>query len=153
MAKGLHPASAFALGALPPASRAFPVNNGDIGVVQAIDRELKILAVSFDGRRVEYPFRELSSLSLAYCTTVHKSQGSEYPVVVVVVDMMCSALLNRKLLYTAVTRAKSRVVLVGQARAVHIAVSEARAHVRHTQLGARLRALNAESKAPQPASA
>ena len=114
------------------------INNGDLGLIEAIDHKLRLLRIRFDRQLVEYPFSELSTLALAYCCTVHKSQGSEYPVVVVAVDRGHTVLLDRKLLYTAITRATDRVVLVGQRRAVHVAVSEARANVRQTGLAQRI---------------
>ena len=115
------------------------INNGDLGLSETIDHKAKLLRIRFDRQIVEYPFAELSRLALAYCCTMHKSQGSEYPVVVVAVDRGHTVLLDRKLLYTAITRATDRVVLVGQRRAVHVAVSEARANVRQTGLVDRIR--------------
>lgn len=115
-------------------NRDLMVFNGDVGIIQHIDQVAKCLLIKFDQALVSYPFTETGSLALAYCTTVHKSQGSESPVVVVVVDRSQNVMLNRKLLYTAVTRAKNKVVLVGQVQAIHIAVSEARALERHTGL-------------------
>ena len=117
---------------------ALGINNGDLGLVEAIDHKPRRLRIRFDRQLVEYPFPELSTLALAYCCTVHKSQGSEYPVVVVAVDRGHTVLLDRKLLCTAITRATDRVVLVGQRRAVHVAVSEARANVRQTGLVERI---------------
>lgn len=114
------------------------INNGDLGVIESIDQQAKRLRIRFDRQLVEYPFAELSTLALAYCCTVHKCQGSEYPVVVVAVDRAHTVLLDRKLLYTAITRATDRVILVGQHRAVHIAVSESRANVRQTGLVGRI---------------
>ena len=108
-------------------NRDLQVFNGDIGVIRAIDEANKILHIVFDGTPVEYPFNELWSLGLAYATTVHKGQGSEYKFVVMAVDMSNTVLLDRKLLYTAITRARSRIILIGQRRAVHIAVSASRA--------------------------
>lgn len=119
-------------------SRALGVFNGDMGIIESIDADEKTMTVLFDVGPIEYPFSELSSLGLAYCSSVHKAQGSEAPVVVISVDTSNSVLLSRQLLYTAITRAKQRVVLVGQPRAVHIAVSEARTHARATMLKERL---------------
>ena len=115
------------------------INNGDLGVIEAIDHKARTMRIRFDRQLVEYPFAEVSTLALAYCCTVHKCQGSEYPVVVVAVDRAHTVLLDRKLLYTAITRATDRVILVGQRRAVHVAVSESRANVRQTGLVERLR--------------
>ena len=116
------------------------INNGDLGLIEGIDHKAKLLRIRFDRQRVDYPFGGLSTLAMAYCCTVHKSQGSEYPVVAMAVDRGHTVLLDRKLLYTAITRATDRVVLVGQRRAVHIAVSEARANVRQTGLVERVKA-------------
>ena len=90
------------------------VFNGDIGTVESIDNYRKIITVIYDGRRVEYEFSEIGELELAYAVTVHKSQGSEFPVVIMPLYPMPPQLLNRNLLYTALTRAKELVVLVGR---------------------------------------
>lgn len=115
-------------------NRDLMVFNGDVGIIKQIDSVGKSLVIQFDQAEVLYPFSDTGSLALAYCTTVHKSQGSESPVVVIAVDRSQNVMLNRKLLYTAVTRAKKKVILVGQMQAIHIAVSEARALDRHTGL-------------------
>jgi exodeoxyribonuclease V alpha subunit len=119
-------------------NRDLMVFNGDLGIVRAINNDAKHMVIRFDSGDVDYPFAELSALGLAYCSSVHKAQGSECDVVVVAIDMSNAVLLSRKLLYTAITRAKKRVILVGQERAIHIAVSEARAHTRSTMLRDRL---------------
>ena len=118
--------------------RDLGVSNGDIGYVESIDESTKEMRILFDIGRVKFPFSELSAIGLAYVSSVHKAQGSEARVVVITVDNSNSVLLSRKLLYTAITRAKERVILVGQKRAVHIAVSEARAHARTTLLAERI---------------
>ena len=89
------------------------VFNGDVGFVQAVDLEDRNLSVNFDGRTVEYDITELDELVLAYATTVHKSQGSEYPVVVMPVVTSHYVMLQRNLIYTGVTRAKRGMVMVG----------------------------------------
>lgn len=119
--------------------RDLGVFNGDVGTVLAIDRVANLLAVDFEGRVVQYPSGSLSSLDLAYAITIHRSQGSEYPAVVVAADMSNSVLLDRQILYTGLSRAKQQVVLIGQPRAVHVSVSEARANLRRTHLKQRLR--------------
>jgi exodeoxyribonuclease V alpha subunit len=96
--------------------------NGDIGFISAIDHEEGELAVDIDGRSVIYPFGELDEIVLAYATTIHKSQGSEYAAVVIPIVTQHYAMLQRNLLYTALTRGKRLVVLVGQPKAVAIAV-------------------------------
>ena len=98
------------------------VFNGDLGVITALDPEEGELTVTFDGRPVVYGFGELDELVLAYATTIHKSQGSEYPAVVIPLTTQHYAMLARNLLYTGVTRGKRLVVLVGQRRALAIAV-------------------------------
>jgi exodeoxyribonuclease V alpha subunit len=98
------------------------VYNGDLGVVTAIDPERQELVVTFDDRPVTYDFGELDRLVLAYATTIHKAQGSEYPAVVVPITTQHYPMLRRNLVYTAVTRGKRLVVIVGQTRALAIAV-------------------------------
>ena len=98
------------------------VFNGDLGVITSLDTEEGELVVTFDGREVSYGFGELDELVLAYATTIHKAQGSEYPAVVIPLSTQHYAMLARNLLYTGVTRGKRLVVLVGQRRALAIAV-------------------------------
>ena len=98
------------------------VYNGDIGYIDDVDPDDGELTVSFDGRAVVYGFGELDKLVLAYAATIHKSQGSEYPAVVIPVMTQHYTMLQRNLLYTGVTRGKRLVVLVGQKKAVAIAV-------------------------------
>ena len=98
------------------------VYNGDIGYIDDIDPEEGELTASFDGRAVTYGFGELDTLVPAYAATIHKSQGSEYPAVVIPVMMQHYTMLQRNLIYTGVTRGKKLVVLVGQKKAVAIAV-------------------------------
>jgi exodeoxyribonuclease V alpha subunit len=110
------------------------VYNGDLGIVSRIDAEAGELAVHFDGREVVYIFGELDELVLAYATTIHKSQGSEYPAVVIPIMMQHYTMLQRKLLYTGVTRGKRLVVLVGQRKALAIAVKGAQTRRRWSKL-------------------
>jgi exodeoxyribonuclease V alpha subunit len=98
------------------------VFNGDLGVITGLDLEEGELTVTFEGRDVVYGFGELDELVLAYATTIHKSQGSEYPAVVIPLTTQHYTMLARNLLYTGVTRGKRLVVLVGQRRALAIAV-------------------------------
>lgn len=98
------------------------VFNGDIGYVETVDPNEGELTVNFDGRKVSYLFGELDTLVLAYAATIHKSQGSEYPAVVIPVMTQHYAMLQRNLLYTGVTRGKKLVILVGQPKAIAIAV-------------------------------
>ncbi|MCF7992095.1 MAG: ATP-binding domain-containing protein [Thiohalocapsa sp.] len=98
------------------------VFNGDIGRVESVDPEEGVLRIAFDGRPVEYEAGELDAVALAYAITVHKAQGSEYPAVVIPLSTGHFTLLQRNLLYTAVTRGKRLVVLIAQPRALAIAV-------------------------------
>ena len=98
------------------------VYNGDIGYIDDVDPDAGELTASFDGRAVTYGFGELDTLVPAYAATIHKSQGSEYPAVVIPVMTQHYTMLQRNLLYTGVTRGKRLVVLVGQKKAVAIAV-------------------------------
>jgi exodeoxyribonuclease V alpha subunit len=98
------------------------VYNGDLGVVRGIDLDEGELTVDFEGREVSYGFAELDELVLAYATTIHKSQGSEYPAVVIPLTTQHYVMLARNLLYTGVTRGKRLVVLIGQRKALAIAV-------------------------------
>jgi exodeoxyribonuclease V alpha subunit len=110
------------------------VFNGDLGVIASIDREEECVTVRFEEREVEYGYDDLDDLLLAYATTIHKSQGSEYPAVVVVLTRQHSIMLERNLLYTAVTRGKKLVVLAGEEAAVRQAVSTTTARKRWTRL-------------------
>jgi exodeoxyribonuclease V alpha subunit len=103
------------------------VYNGDLGVVSRIDPEEGEVAVDFEGREVIYGFAELDELVLAYATTIHKSQGSEYPAVVIPLTTQHYPMLQRNLVYTGVTRGKRLVVLVGQRKALAIAIKGGRA--------------------------
>jgi exodeoxyribonuclease V alpha subunit len=110
------------------------VYNGDLGVVSRIDVEESELSVDFDGREVIYGFTELDELVLAYATTIHKSQGSEYPAVVIPLTTQHYPMLQRNLIYTGVTRGKRLVVLLGQRKALVIAVKGGRARRRWSKL-------------------
>ncbi len=110
------------------------VYNGDIGYVDDVDPEEGALTARFDGRAVTYGFGELDTLVPAYAATIHKSQGSEYPAVVIPVMTQHYAMLQRNLLYTGVTRGKRLVVLVGQKRAVAIAVKNVSGRRRWSKL-------------------
>ncbi|AEV67602.1 ATP-dependent RecD-like DNA helicase [Acetivibrio clariflavus] len=118
------------------------VFNGDIGIISRIDMEDKTVTISFDGNEVEYDATELDEIVLAYATTVHKSQGSEYRIVVAPFTMQHYMMLQRNLLYTCVTRAKSVFVLVGSKKAIGIAVSNSKIQQRNTMLAKRLQEEN-----------
>ncbi len=110
------------------------VYNGDIGYVDGIDLNEGELTASFDGRTVTYLFGELDTLVLAYAATIHKSQGSEYPAVVIPVLTQHYAMLQRNLLYTGITRGKRLVVIIGQRKAVAIAVKNVSGRRRWSKL-------------------
>jgi exodeoxyribonuclease V alpha subunit len=110
------------------------VFNGDLGTVSRIDEEEGALAVSFEGREVIYPYGELDTLVPAFATTIHKSQGSEYPAVVIPLTTQHYPMLARNLVYTGVTRGKRLVVIIGQRKALGIAVRGGQMKPRWTKL-------------------
>ncbi|MBI2803737.1 MAG: ATP-dependent RecD-like DNA helicase [Planctomycetes bacterium] len=114
--------------------------NGDVGRIRSIDVDDQELTVDFDGRAVGYDFDELDELTLAYALTIHKSQGSEYPAVIVPLHTQHYLLLQRNLLYTAVTRGRKLVVLVGTRKALALAVQRHNPGERHSALRQRLQA-------------
>jgi exodeoxyribonuclease V alpha subunit len=113
--------------------------NGDIGRVERVDAGAQALVVRFDDREVTYDLDEIDELALAYAATVHKSQGSEYPAVVIPIHTQHYVMLQRNLLYTAVTRGKRLVVMVGSRKALGLAVRNAEILLRCSGLAARLR--------------
>ena len=115
------------------------VFNGDIGYIEDVDLAASELAVCYDGRTVTYRFGELDALVPAYAVTIHKSQGSEYPAVVIPVMTQHYPMLQRNLLYTGVTRGRRLVVLVGQKKAVAIAVRNVSGRRRRSKLAEWLR--------------
>ena len=108
--------------------------NGDIGRIEEIDLSEKEMTILFDDRRVIYDFSDLEDLEHAYAVTVHKSQGSEYPIVILPMCSAASMLLSRNLLYTAVTRAQTMVILVGREEIVRQMVINDRQTKRYTGL-------------------
>lgn len=114
------------------------VFNGDIGIIESVDIGGRTLKVSFDGRAVEYDATELDELVHAYATTIHKAQGSEYPIVVMPVLMNHFVMLQRNLIYTGITRAKKILVLVGTKKALAYAVRNVTVTKRNTLLKERL---------------
>jgi exodeoxyribonuclease V alpha subunit len=115
------------------------VFNGDIGVVKAIDLVEQTLRINFDGHMLDYDWTETNELVLAYAVSVHKAQGSEFPVIVMPVVTQHYIMLQRNLLYTAITRAQQLCVLVGNRRAIAIAVRNNKVAHRFTALDMRLR--------------
>ena len=114
------------------------VFNGDLGYVESVDMEERTLLVNFEDRLVEYEASELDELTLAYATTIHKSQGSEYPIVVMPVLMTHYVMLQRNLIYTGITRAKKICVLIGTKKALSFAVRNMSVLKRNTKLKERL---------------
>ncbi len=118
------------------------VFNGDMGIIQVIDLEDQELVIDMEGKRVTYDFSDLDEITLAYAISVHKSQGSEYPVVVLPMLTQHYMMLQRNLFYTAITRAKKMVVIVGTRKAMAIAVKNDKIAQRWTALQERLQQEN-----------
>lgn len=114
------------------------VYNGDIGTVTKVDLDERMLYAEFDGRTVSYEVSELNELVLAYATTVHKSQGSEYPIVIMPIMMSHFVMLQRNLIYTGITRAKKIMILVGQKKALAYCIHNLTVDQRNSRLRQRL---------------
>ena len=114
------------------------VFNGDIGIIESVDMQDRTLLVNFDGRSIEYDATELDELVHAYATTIHKAQGSEYPIVVMPVLMNHYVMLQRNLIYTGITRARKILVMVGTKKALSYAVRNVTVTRRNTLLKERL---------------
>lgn len=114
------------------------VFNGDIGSIREVDLENRTLSVQFDDRMIKYDVTELDELTLAYATTIHKSQGSEYPIVVMPVLMTHYVMLQRNMLYTGITRAKKLLVLIGSRKALRYSIRNVTVTGRNTKLRDRL---------------
>jgi exodeoxyribonuclease V alpha subunit len=114
------------------------VFNGDIGIVESIDPDKARAEIDYDGRRVPYDFVELDELSLAYAISVHKSQGSEYPAVIIPLLTQHYIMLQRNLLYTALSRGKQLVVILGTTKALEVALKNDRVQRRRSMLARRL---------------
>ena len=118
-----------------PKGKRLSARRSPFCIVSLIDTEESQLTVQVDGRDITYDFAELDELMLAYATTIHKSQGSEYPAVVIPLSTQRYPMLQRHLVYTGVTRGKRLVVLLGQRKALAIAVRGARTRRRWSKLG------------------
>jgi exodeoxyribonuclease V alpha subunit len=114
------------------------VFNGDIGAIESIDPVEREVFIRFDNRLVSYDFGELDEVSLAYAVTIHKSQGSEFPAVVIPIATQHYVLLQRNLIYTGITRGKKLVVVIGQKKALGMAVRNDRTQRRYSGLLERL---------------
>ena len=123
------------------------ISNGDIGTITRIEdsgTDISVLVDFGDGRVKEYDSVDLEMLDLGYATTIHKSQGSEYRSVIINLQCAHSVMLTRPLIYTAITRGKDRVILVGERKALCIAIKKTDTEKRGTCLALRLRALDQE---------
>jgi exodeoxyribonuclease V alpha subunit len=118
------------------------VFNGDIGTIISIDLEEQEVMVQFTERAVTYDYADLSELALAWAVTVHKSQGSEYPVVILPIFMQHYLLLSRNLLYTGLTRAKQLAILVGPTKAIGLSIKRMTDRQRYTALADRMKSLS-----------
>lgn len=124
------------------------VFNGDIGVIASIDRQDHFVKVNFDGRIVTYEFNELDDIELAYAISVHKSQGSEYPAVILPIHTTHYVMLQRNLLYTGITRGRKLVCLVGLKKAVQMAINNVSVSPRNSALNQRLKVLRKQHPSP-----
>ena len=130
-----------------PIEKGLGVFNGDMGIITEINDFAETMTVEFDeGRKVEYSYKLLDELELAYAITIHKSQGSEYPIVVMPFTMSHFVMLQRNLLYTGVTRAKKILVLVGEKKAVYYAIKNETTTGRNTCLARRLQPNSKEAQ-------
>ena len=114
------------------------VFNGDLGIVINIDHTEKEVTINFDEREVVYDFADLNEITLAWATSIHKSQGSEYPVVILPLYTQHYVMLSRNLFYTGLTRAKKLALIVGSQKAIAIAVKQVKQQQRYTKLKERL---------------
>ena len=108
--------------------------NGDIGIIRAINEQDQEITINFYNRDVTYDYTDLDQITLAYATTIHKSQGSEYPAVIIPLTMQSYMMLRRNLIYTAITRGKKLVVIIGQKKALAIAVKDNTSSHRYSKL-------------------
>lgn len=128
-----------------PVDKGMGIFNGDTGVIKRIDETAQSLTVEYDEHRlVEYPFIQLDEIELAYAITIHKSQGSEYPAVILPLLSGPRMLFNRNLLYTAVTRARRCVTILGNSRVVQEMIDNAKENRRYTSLNDRIREIEGE---------
>ena len=108
--------------------------NGDIGVITGINQEEQEVVINFYGNEVIYEYADLDQITLAYATTIHKSQGSEYPAIIVPITMQSYLMLKRNLIYTAVTRGKKLVIVIGQKKALSMAIKDTKSSNRYSKL-------------------
>ncbi|MCX4080042.1 ATP-dependent RecD-like DNA helicase [Rickettsia rhipicephali] len=110
------------------------VYNGDIGVINNINEQDQEITINFYNRNVVYDYSDLDQITLAYATTIHKSQGSEYPAVIIPLTMQSYMMLKRNLIYTAITRGKHLVIIIGQKKALAIAIKDNKTSLRYSKL-------------------
>jgi exodeoxyribonuclease V alpha subunit len=115
------------------------VFNGDLGIIEAIDPEEQETTVRYDNRSVTYDLADLNEIALAWAVTIHKSQGSEYPVVILPIFMQHYLMLSRNLIYTGLTRARKLAIVVGSQKAIGLAVRQMKDGERYTLLDRRLK--------------
>jgi len=108
--------------------------NGDIGVISDINQEEQEITIDFYGNKVIYDYDDLDQITLAYATTIHKSQGSEYPAVIIPITIQSYMMLRRNLVYTAITRGKKLVVIIGEKKAFAMAVKDGKSSNRYSRL-------------------
>ncbi len=123
----------------------FGIYNGDIGIIKKIVDNKNLMVIDFEGREVQYSFEYIADIEHAYAITVHKSQGSEYPIVIMPITDVAPMLMTRNLLYTAVTRAKQMAVLVGREAALMQMVNNKQENLRYTGLKTQLETANAKN--------
>jgi exodeoxyribonuclease V alpha subunit len=114
------------------------VFNGDLGIVKDINLAEKELIVEIDGRDVKYDYADLLELTLAWASSIHKSQGSEYPVVILPISTQHQIMLSRNLFYTGLTRAKKLAIIVGSSKAIALSVNQVKQQQRYTRLKEKL---------------
>ena len=118
------------------------VFNGDLGIIMDIDQTEKEVVINFDEHDVVYDYADLNEITLAWATSIHKSQGSEYPVVILPLYTQHYVMLSRNLFYTGLTRAKRLALIVGSEKAIAIAVKQVKQQQRYTRLKERLEVKN-----------
>ena len=108
--------------------------NGDIGIISAIDKDEQEITIDFYGNKVPYDYADLDQITLSYATTIHKSQGSEYPAIIIPITMQSYMMLRRNLIYTAITRGKKLVIVIGEKKAFAMAVRDSKSSNRYSKL-------------------